>query len=646
MPIDDTTEVIAHFIGLFELNSESVRLRFEYNKWLAKLMPDPEFGALLNITVNVSAPYSLNDFNPGIRVPATDVDLSIAEAGFAMSFSPFLFGGPLMPLLAHFGTAVSAGVSTPTAGADSVFILPPPSSLATISLQSNVMSDQDIVATWNSGIDQLGSDAFMPALLGLASHAFSLTPLSVPDLPASEAAIAESGFGIVTAISDLRSPDTTISAEGEDVYMALGDDTYGLTVNGEAADIAPTLQSESKFFSDTQANATASATDEVSFHEVSTGGNLLINDAVITTNWLDAPVFVVLGDYVTGNAIVQRNSWNDVDTINGVVSDLQSATEGVNVSQTELLNVGAEPVAGTPGPSVVAMTTITGNLVNFNHIQQVNFGIDCDYASVEFSASETFIETGGNILYNMFDILALGFHYDLIVVGGNMTDVNFVTQTNVLLDADAVSFSGVFDGTVETSDNVLFNHTSINEFGVNTAEAVTTEYADAAQTIAGGSTNLDAGIQSNPDFIGDSVLSVLYVAGDFTDLQIIDQVNVLADPDQVGVTVGTQQATAGATVSVSTGANELINTATINDLGIDSTVYVGGETYSDALLYQAEFISEADPLMALAPTDLVSEAVLFLADGMLTEPAPDAGDGIETSAPSETPIDAMQLLVT
>lgn len=645
MPLDDKTEVIAHFIGLFELRVEAVRLRFEYDEWLSKLPPDPEYGPLLNVTVNVSAPYYQEDFDPTFRNLKFDVETAFAGSRYALPYLPHSPNGLLVP--PYFGFPLDTGVIAHAAGVENPMpYLPPPASMANITFQTNMLSDQDIIWNYDAGLEYIGADAFDSALLALTSNAFSHVPLSAPDLPESEAAIAESGTEIVKTIAALRDQVSEISPEGRDAYVAFGDDVQGITVNGEVVDTAPALQDLSDRFSNDETEEPDESTGEPQGHEILTGDNALINEAAITTNWLDAHVYVVLGDYVTGNAIVQTNLWNDVDTINGVASDIASTTEAFNVSLVETFEVPNETAEGALGPGIVAMTTITGNLVNFNHVQQFNFGNEYDFASVEFSASETFLEMGGNTLYNVFGLLGLGYHYDLIVVGGDMIDVNFVTQTNVLLDPDEVTFSGDFTGTVETSGNLLFNGASINEVGVDTAEDMTAEYLGAAQTIASGNNDLEDVVLTDPAFVGDGVLTALYVAGNIIDVQIVDQVNVLGDPDQVAVAAQTLQSADGANTTVSTGNNELINIATINDLGIDSTVYVGGETYSDALLVQAEFISATDPLAILSPTELASEAVIFLADGMLTEPDQAVGGAIEPEAPGETPVDAMQLLVS
>ncbi|MEO0914038.1 MAG: hypothetical protein AAFY59_13790, partial [Pseudomonadota bacterium] len=69
--------------------------------------------------------------------------------------------------------------------------------------------------------------------------------------------------------------------------------------------------------------------------------------------------------------------------------------------------------------------------------------------------------------------------------------------------------------------------------------------------------------------------------------------------------------------------------------GLVGEALVGGEVYSDALLYQAEFIETGAPPTGVATQGLANEAVAFLAEDMMapppsveeTIPAPQLGDG-------------------
>lgn len=94
------------------------------------------------------------------------------------------------------------------------------------------------------------------------------------------------------------------------------------------------------------------------------------------------------------------------------------------------------------------------------------------------------------------------------------------------------------------------------------------------------------------------------------------------------------------------GSNAVVNLAAINQFGTDSTIQVGGDAYSDAMLYQAELIDTgANPTGVSLPA-LANEAVAFLSDDMLN---PDAQQGSPLITPTTpegvTTPDAMQTML-
>ena len=62
-----------------------------------------------------------------------------------------------------------------------------------------------------------------------------------------------------------------------------------------------------------------------------------------------------------------------------------------------------------------------------------------DQAVLTFSGASTFLGLGENTIANSFTTQQFGFGYDLIIVGGNMIDVNLVSQKNAVLDSDSLS---------------------------------------------------------------------------------------------------------------------------------------------------------------------------------------------------------------
>lgn len=665
MALDDKSEIISHFIGLFDLKTEAARLRADYEEFKALKNHDPDLGGLLNVTVNLVSDYGLGSFIPEIKAPLFFPAIPGLE-GLGLISLP-------APIHTFFWGTIPSGPdslpfywSPPVSLGELEFFIPPPASVATITAQYNFLSDNDFMLGFDFGQVFLDPLSFNGTLTELAGRATALQPIATPDLPEDEVAIADSGRAVAEEIRAYRDGKETPTDEDATVFVAFDEDAVGVIIGGERAEEMPDPADYSDAFvkeeeddevegeeeevvippfPGEEAEAPRDAPDDSPpVHEVVAGENLMLNQTNIVMNWLDAKVFVVMGDVVVANSVSQINAWNDVDTVNG-------AAKGGGASTTQSVNASAMtweanpfvPEEGATGPAFVAVTTITGNVINYNHVQQYNFATDHDVVSVSFSASETFIQTGDNTMYNIADILEWGYAYDLIVIGGNMIDVALVSQINVLLDADNVTVAGDFSGLGETSGNLLFNYAEINQVGIDTPMEITAAYGEAAKAVMDGG-KPDGAILDDPAFLGTPVLKVLYISGDYLDLQVVDQVNVLGDVDQVALAAQTAQSLEGANVELFTGGNELINIAAITDLGMDSTIYTAGGAYSDAMLYQAELISNDDPI-AQGMEALASEAVLFLADGMLGPTQDDTTQGIAQPLPEETPVDVMQTLV-
>jgi hypothetical protein len=71
----------------------------------------------------------------------------------------------------------------------------------------------------------------------------------------------------------------------------------------------------------------------------------------------------------------------------------------------------------------------------------------------------------------------------------------------------------------------------------------------------------------------------------------------------------------------------------------------GGETYSDALIYQAELIDDCAPPAGVQMDKLATEAVAFLVDDMIgPASADDCGPGIQIDD-SPGSVDVMQTML-
>ncbi|MGJ8606083.1 MAG: hypothetical protein ACSHXH_18355 [Marivita sp.] len=242
---------------------------------------------------------------------------------------------------------------------------------------------------------------------------------------------------------------------------------------------------EHDFSRDFEKEGSAAKYDDVNT-EVVAGANTLVNSASIYSNWLDASVFAVAGDVLKFDAISQVNVLVDHDMGTGQFSSelggsLQSQT--INAASIRELSVveaelealeqseaeedaseiespradeddppdGAqtasddggndekkvnEPLKSGQSPSNWAVVRYDGDVTQINFAKQYTFSSDMDQAVLSFGATTTFLGLGENLITNSFNSAQFGYGFDLIVIGGNMVEINLIDQVNVMLDSD------------------------------------------------------------------------------------------------------------------------------------------------------------------------------------------------------------------
>jgi len=425
------------------------------------------------------------------------------------------------------------------------------------------------------------------------------------------------------------------------IHILTGDDAGGIMVNGEIAEEMPDWQAAlPDSLSPKQTDDEAE--DDGPAHEIVTGSNALVNQVFLSKSWIDAPVIAVMGDSHSMASISQTNVLQNIDMVNGHRVAAHGAQSDTMLNAAALLTNDAPPPEVDEDregqfPDDWTVTRLDGDLVNMNWLDQMNYVTDHDVTSLTLTGQETWLQTGGNVANNLAGILELGFGFDLIVVGGDIIDVSMIQQTNVLLDDDSIFYPDDDAWSISTDGNSLWNHAAIRSSGVNTTDEMPDLYKKLAGSLETGSDAVGAGVRGDDPFEGMDRLDVLYIEGDLISLQAIRQINYAGDADQVEMKATQAAMTEGGEVSVSTGANFLINIAELSDFGVDSDVYVQGEQYSDALMHQAGLIVSDPGTQGLGGDGLASEAVAFLADGMIGEEkddtfvAPDTGGGVDAS---------------
>ncbi|MBU3030615.1 hypothetical protein [Paracoccus marinaquae] len=589
---------------------------------------------------------------------------------------------------------------------------PQPGSIVTVTVQVATLSDNDL---FRDGLNTkfTSPDKLEAKLEAIAQQADALSGLDLPELPTngdwagfSHKIIKQ--FDSAEEISAEQLAADGIVGEVETATFR-GEDAAGTVVNGEKVDEAPAwkdlLPSYMRPDDDDEAPAANAGKDEDGAgegpnavedgktivrkssgtddegtvkvlaehdfkrdfgddapdpdglepgHEVVAGANMAINEVVITSKWLDAPVFVVQGDVVRFDAINQVNVLVEHDSVDGVAVS-GSDSVGYNIASITAES-SADPDAPAVNtdvlPSLSFVVRVEADLIQINWIKQVTFVTDFDRIEMTFSASATFLGTGENEIVNTTVLNEFGYFYDAIFVSGDMVDGTVVTQKNVLFDSDkvvtgatavaeagSVTPAAATDGTagpgagsdaaptLSLSDNLLLNQATVKTTGIDTFEDMKQSFAKTAEDLSNGADELARDVTQDALFAGKEALRALQIDGDLIKMNIIEQITVMGDADQIRLEMQALRDKIDAEMKVIAGSNALLNITSVNELGMDSTIMAGGQIYDDALIHQAElFDTDATPT-GVAMTDLTNEAVAaFLSDSILE--VAEVSDGI------------------
>ncbi|WOH49220.1 hypothetical protein [Bradyrhizobium sp. sBnM-33] len=376
------------------------------------------------------------------------------------------------------------------------------------------------------------------------------------------------------------------------------------------------------------------------------GGNFSINAALLVDLGESARTMVVMGDYFKTDAIFQTNTIANDDGVRVSGGDrVPSSNSDQNVA-TNIADFLQNPsiYAGFPaqfaGPNWI-VDVVDGDFYSVHAVAQVNYLSDNDVATQVSDSSHYNLVGGYNTQGNLAQILDGSIEYDLIIIKGSYHGLNVIFQNNILLDNDKIKMAA--DGadpsqSVSSGDNSLLNEAAVANYGGDTFDGLPAHLELIESLLAAGLTSLD------PELAGALIghggpLRVLYITGDYYDINAIWQTNITSDVDvmyqlqnQPLADLMALDPDGAVTQSVTTGGNELANDAAIVDVNPDAT-YVRGEIYTDSILVQADLVPAESNAVNADTNALVTELIAFVDDhpqDATTQPPAGMGNSVQS----------------
>lgn len=357
------------------------------------------------------------------------------------------------------------------------------------------------------------------------------------------------------------------------------------------------------------------------------GANEATNAALIVDINEASNTMIVLGDYFKTNAIVQTNAYIDDDNVRVAGGEGYAPIIGGNNTADNIAefiqNDGIFPQMPVFHAGLQWNITVAeGDYYDINVVYQKNVLQDNDVAVQDTQYSHYEAHLGENEQLNLFQLFSGEVKYDLIVVSGDFHAANLIFQYNVLLDQDILKIAAGDESGDTTSqsassgENELLNDAVIVGYGDNFFAVPEDELDVILEALASRATSLDPSLGWLVPGNGSGVLDVLYVTGDYYDINAIWQVNVIADVDTAiqyfGLANPEDEETF--TQDASTGSNTLTNDAAIVDVGANNSL-VAGEVYQDTILIQGDLVTDNnDKIIHADPNTLVTEVIAFTGD--------------------------------
>ena len=672
MHIEKISEIIAHFIGLFEMTTDEMRARIKHAEGQGPDVDGPALPDQEAFTTAFSSVFQLKDYDPGIAYKSGSYDVDFSPSRhvgrvFEESLEKLAAIAAKDIPLPHFGSPDDIELSdepelTVHAG--------PGSSISHV-LQVNVLYDDDYL-DMTDGVHAARDTSFViERLADFSSEAEIFTPfasLHRTDTYEGALKIAEDLQTYIQNAknSDVTSPDTDATHDFVTVDPEVNGAVY---INGKIETEIPVLED---FLPDRglakpeeepdDSNSSVEQNDPAGNSlEVTAGANVVVNIASVINTGVIASVSAVMGNYHQIDAVSQAFVYTDNDEIDAALrSSGHSAEEAGTIAKNiavfeqstfEPSNHAVPDPADPTFPNSWRVSVIEGDVSFVQWIEQYQFVTDNDTMTVTTCGSETTVLTGGNTAINFSSFFQMGLQYDLVIIGGNVLDINSITQISLLYDNDWVRAEDDLDpgADIQTGNNLIWNFASIHNVGTGEPFEVMPDYMyETQKAIEDRDPNMPEGLPFDANFQGYAGLNVLYITGNLYDMTIVKQVSILGDSDDVTQAASTLlHNNPDATITIDTGSNAIVNIAEIVDYdSFGQTTYLAGQLYSDAILIQGGLVEHDTTQPQSIGDRLANEVIAFLDDN-----DPSSSDdavinaGNDLSWSSAHPADVMQAMV-
>lgn len=678
MYTERVNDIIAHFIGLFDSEVEMARMRIRYLEGRATredayLPPDgplPKYHSPENL--------QLIDYTPGISYKAPHYGFE-TEFHFARLALPrhVEFSNPHGMYFRHRVPEQDAPFGSVPPRHELV-IHPGPESATTYVVQANLLQDDDYLDMTNGPRLYYDLSYVHERLAEYWQRGEAINPFAgfhATNTYEGVKAIADQAHETISHY--IESGATSLGTGNDLDFLAAGKELNGSWVNGEQSTDLPKLKDSMPDRGIAKPEEDPKGTDGPLHHEgaedsltVAAGANVLANEYSLVNTGVISPVMAVMGDYQQVDSIVQSWVYSDRDTIDDVVvkSPDTHSTIANNIASFartayDMPKATATSDDGTPAfPSAWRVSVINGDVSFVNWVEQYHFMTDNDVMTVTSNGSSATVLTGGNVALNLASFLGLSLQYDLVIVGGNVLDINMISQLAVLYDNDTVKTAGGISAvagtgagtgagaTVQTGNNLLWNEATIHNIGLNNRFDSLPDYVSkTVQNINDRNATMPDGLTTDPVFAGKHGLNVLYITGNLFDINYIRQTSVLGDADHVTQAASSVlKSSVGAKVSIDTGSNIVGNSAHIVDYdSFGAKTYLGGQLYSDAVLIQGGIVENDTSIAHLMNGGLANEIIAFLHDDATAGHSTDGvfNGGHDLSWTLAHPADVMQTAV-